>query len=39
MKKFILGLLLAGVGYAIWNRYQQVSLERDLWSDVTDSIS
>ncbi|WP_265522449.1 DLW-39 family protein [Oerskovia flava] len=37
MKKLLLLLLTAGVGYAIWRKYTEDNSERDLWAEVTDT--
>lgn len=37
MKKLLVLLMAAGVGYVIWRKYTEDAAERDLWSEVTDS--
>ncbi|WP_242496430.1 DLW-39 family protein [Xylanimonas protaetiae] len=38
MKKLILLLLAAAAGYAVWKKYTEGTTERDLWSEVTDTL-
>lgn len=38
MKKLFVLLLALGAGYAVWRRINGGSSERDLWSEVTDSL-
>ncbi|AEE44161.1 MULTISPECIES: DLW-39 family protein [Cellulomonas] len=37
MKKLLLLVAVAAVGYVVWQKYQQDQDERDLWSEVTDT--
>ncbi|GCD20259.1 DLW-39 family protein [Cellulomonas fimi] len=37
MKKLLLVVAVAAVGYVLWQKYQQDQDERDLWSEVTDT--
>jgi hypothetical protein len=37
MKKLLVLLLAAGVGYVIWRKCTEDAAERDLWSEVTDT--
>jgi len=37
MKKLLLLVAVAAVGYVLWQKYQQDQDERDLWSEVTDT--
>ena len=37
MKKLLLVVAVAAVGYVLWQKYQQAQDERDLWSEVTDT--
>jgi hypothetical protein len=38
MKKLLLLLVAAAAGYVIWRQLADRSAERDLWSEVTDSL-
>ncbi|ACV07688.1 DLW-39 family protein [Jonesia denitrificans] len=38
MKKFILVVLAAAAGYAIWRQVAADNGQRDLWSEVTDTV-
>lgn len=38
MKKFLVTLLVVGVGYVLWRTYAQEQDERDLWTEVTDDV-
>lgn len=38
MKKFLLFLVLAGVGYYVWKSYVEADGQRDVWSQVTDKV-
>ncbi len=38
MKKFVVVLLALGAGYAVWRRLSGDAAERDLWSEVTDTL-
>ncbi|WP_218926027.1 DLW-39 family protein [Xylanimonas oleitrophica] len=39
MKKLFLLLIALGAGYVVWRRVSEGNAERDLWSEVTDSLS
>ncbi|ACZ29050.1 hypothetical protein Xcel_0009 [Xylanimonas cellulosilytica DSM 15894] len=38
MKKLIVLLIAAAAGYAVWRKYTEGNAERDLWSEVTDTL-
>lgn len=38
MKKLFLLLIAAAGGYVVWRRVSGANAERDLWSEVTDSL-
>ena len=38
MKKLLLVLTTAGVGYLVWRNYVEDREERDLWAEVTDTL-
>ena len=38
MKKLILLLIAAAAGYVVWRKYTEGTAERDLWSEVTDTL-
>ncbi|MGH8964859.1 MAG: DLW-39 family protein, partial [Actinomycetes bacterium] len=38
MKKLFVLLLALGAGYLVWRRLNEDSADRDLWSEVTDTI-
>jgi hypothetical protein len=38
VKKFVIVLLALGAGYAAWRRLSSDTAERDLWSEVTDTL-
>lgn len=38
MKKLLVVLLVAGVGYAVWRQYAEQQDERDVWTEVTDDV-
>ncbi|HYP74004.1 MAG TPA: DLW-39 family protein [Microbacterium sp.] len=38
MKKLLLVLTAAGVGYLVWRKYVEDREERDLWAEVTDTL-
>ena len=37
MKKLLLVLTAAGVGYLVWRKLEEDREERDLWAEVTDT--
>ncbi|GAA1722995.1 hypothetical protein GCM10009809_18550 [Isoptericola hypogeus] len=38
MKKLFVLLLALGAGYVVWRRLNEDAADRDLWSEVTDTI-
>ncbi len=38
MKKLFLFLAALGAGYVVWRKVSEGSAERDLWSEVTDTL-
>ncbi|CAM3405885.1 DLW-39 family protein [Isoptericola sp. NEAU-Y5] len=38
MKKLFVLLLALGAGYLVWRRLNEDAADRDLWSEVTDTI-
>ncbi|MDO8143748.1 MULTISPECIES: DLW-39 family protein [Isoptericola] len=38
MKKIVVALLTATVGYVVWRRLSEDAADRDLWTEVTDSL-
>ncbi len=38
MKKLILLLVVAAAGFVAWKKYTESNSERDLWSEVTDTL-
>ena len=38
MKKLFVLLLALGAGYLVWRRINKDATDRDLWSEVTDTI-
>lgn len=38
MKKLLLLLVAAVAGYGVWRKVSSGNAERDLWSEVTDSL-
>jgi len=38
MKKLFVLLLALGAGYLVWRRLNEDTADRDLWSEVTDTI-
>jgi hypothetical protein len=39
MKKLLLLLVAAAAGYVVWRQLSTRRAERDLWSEVTDTLS
>ncbi|MCL2454146.1 MAG: DLW-39 family protein [Micrococcales bacterium] len=38
MKKLLALLVVAGIGYVVYQRYVQDRDERDMWAEVTDDL-
>ncbi|MCL1870849.1 MAG: DLW-39 family protein [Promicromonosporaceae bacterium] len=38
MKKLLLLLIVAAAGFAVWRKVSAGNAERDLWSEVTDTL-
>ncbi|MEG3614059.1 MULTISPECIES: DLW-39 family protein [unclassified Isoptericola] len=38
MKKIIVAVLAAVAGYLVWRRLSEDAADRDLWTEVTDSL-
>ncbi len=38
MKKLLLLVAVAGIGYLVYQRFAQDQDERDLWAEVTDNL-
>jgi hypothetical protein len=39
VRKFLLLLVVAGAGYAVWRKVSARNADRSVWSEVTDSLT